>query len=35
MRLIQFITFLEAALHVLGFDTHHQELVNCKYSFWY
>ena len=24
---IQFITFLYAALHVLGVDTHHQELV--------
>jgi len=27
MRLIQFITFLKAALHVSGVDTHHQELV--------
>ena len=27
MRLIQFITFLYAALHVSGVDTHHQELV--------
>jgi hypothetical protein len=27
MRLIQFITFLQAALHVSGVDTHQQELV--------
>ena len=27
MRLIPFITFISAALHVSGADTHHQELV--------
>jgi len=27
MRLIQFIIFLKAALHVSGVDIHHQELV--------
>jgi len=27
MRLIQFITFLLAAVRVSGVDTHHQELV--------
>ena len=27
MRLIQFIIFLQAAVHVSGVDTHHQELV--------
>ena len=27
MRLIQFIVFLQAALHVSGVETHHQELV--------
>ena len=27
MRLIQFITFLQAALHVSGVDTHHQERI--------
>jgi len=27
MRLIQFITFLYAAVHVSGVDNHHQELV--------
>jgi len=27
MQLTQFITLLQAALHVSGIDTHHQELV--------
>ena len=27
MQLIQFIIFLQAALHVSGADTYHQELV--------
>jgi len=30
MRLIQFILFLWAALHVSGVDTHHQELVQLQ-----
>jgi len=30
MRLIQFITFLQAALYVSGVDTHHQELVQLQ-----
>jgi len=30
MRLIQFITSLQAALHVSGVDTHHQELANTN-----
>jgi len=30
MRLIQFIIFLLAALHVSGVDTHHQELVQLQ-----
>ena len=30
MRLIQFITFLYAALHVSGVDTNHQELAQLE-----
>jgi len=33
MRLIQFITFLYAALYVSGVDTHHQELVQLYLQF--